>query len=55
MYGVFFRKGLKKIKFEKGVPIGKNSKNRYLPLVDQAGGVGPGIPAHPAGGRFQDY
>jgi hypothetical protein len=25
------------------VPVGKNSKNRYLPPVDRTGGVGPGI------------
>jgi hypothetical protein len=47
-YDFFKKKGLKKI--EKGVPGGKNWKNRYLPPVDRAGGVGPGT-SRPSSGR----
>jgi hypothetical protein len=46
----FFKKRVKKIKFKKGVPVGKNWKNRYLLPVDRAGGVGPGT-SRPSSGR----
>jgi hypothetical protein len=36
---VFFKKGLKKLKFEKRVSAGNNLKNGRLPPVDRAGGV----------------
>jgi hypothetical protein len=49
-HGTFLKKRLKKIKFEKGVPIGKKSKNGYLLSVDRAGGVGPGT-SRPTSGR----
>jgi hypothetical protein len=38
---IFFEKEFKKIKFEKGVPIRKFSKNGYFPPDQRAGGVGP--------------
>jgi hypothetical protein len=49
----FLKKGLKKLKFEKGVPVGNNSKNGCLPPVDRAGCVGPGTPRPSIG--FQKY
>jgi hypothetical protein len=39
---VFSGKGLKKIKFEKEVPIHKCLKNGYLPPDQRTDGVGPG-------------
>jgi hypothetical protein len=37
------------------VPVGNILKNGYLPPADRVGGVGPGPPAHLAGGRFENY
>jgi hypothetical protein len=55
---VFLKKRIKKLKFEKGEPDGKNSENGYLSPVDRAGGVGPrtSLPPKRAGGpkKFQD-
>jgi hypothetical protein len=48
--GIFFKKGLKKLKFEKGVAVGKNLKNGCLPPNHRAGGVGPGT-SRPTRGR----
>jgi hypothetical protein len=46
----FFKKGFKKIKFEKGVLIWKISKNGYLLPDQRAGGVGPET-SRPSNGR----
>jgi hypothetical protein len=46
----FFKKGFKKIKFEKGVAVRKNLKNGCLPPDHRAGGVGPGT-SRPTRGR----
>jgi hypothetical protein len=46
----FFLKRNKKIKFEKGEPDRKKSKNGCLPPADRVGGVGPGT-SRPSSGR----
>jgi hypothetical protein len=45
-----FKKGIKKLKLGKGVPVGNILKNGYLPPADRAGGVGPGT-SHPSSGQ----